>query len=182
MPRREFEPVPSEAWGSGRSSRVIGPPRARSTIARIVDHLELRLGTCQQAFGIPSLRRRLVGSTVSHDTAEAAMYEKILSSRGRQRGVHRRFERSRPDGEGARRQASAASYRKAPVLDYGFSTADFSRQDVIAKMCKVGKKILGKAEAAVRERGLTPECMLLNPREARPGTSSSIRRGNGLRT
>jgi nucleotide-binding universal stress UspA family protein len=46
------------------------------------------------------------------------------------------------------------------VLDYGFSTADFSRQDVIATLCKVGKKILGKAEAAVRERGLTPECML----------------------
>jgi nucleotide-binding universal stress UspA family protein len=50
---------------------------------------------------------------------------------------------------------------KAPMLDYGFSAADSSRQDIIAALAKIGKGILASAEATVRERGLAPECLLI---------------------
>jgi nucleotide-binding universal stress UspA family protein len=49
---------------------------------------------------------------------------------------------------------------KAPMLDYGFSADDSSRQDIIAALSKIGKGILAKAEATVREQGLAPECLL----------------------
>jgi nucleotide-binding universal stress UspA family protein len=49
---------------------------------------------------------------------------------------------------------------KAPMLDYGFSTADLSRRDVVATLNKIGQRILNNAETTVREGGLNAECML----------------------
>jgi nucleotide-binding universal stress UspA family protein len=49
---------------------------------------------------------------------------------------------------------------KAPMLDYGFSAADSSWQDIVATLCEIGTGILHKAETTARERGLNPECML----------------------
>jgi nucleotide-binding universal stress UspA family protein len=60
---------------------------------------------------------------------------------------------------------------KAPMLDYGFSAADSSRQDVIAALSKIGKGILGNAETTVREQGLTPECLLI---ESVAGSAAAV--------
>lgn len=49
---------------------------------------------------------------------------------------------------------------KAPMVDYGFSTADSSWRTIVASLCEIGKGILNKAEMVGRECGLNPECML----------------------
>ena len=54
---------------------------------------------------------------------------------------------------------------KAPVLDYRYSAADFSRQQVIASLSQIGNSILNKAEMTVRRQQLIPECMLFESLE-----------------
>ena len=60
---------------------------------------------------------------------------------------------------------------KAPMLDYGFSEADSSRQDIIAALSKIGKSILANAEATVRKQGLAPECLLI---ESVAGSAAAV--------
>jgi nucleotide-binding universal stress UspA family protein len=60
---------------------------------------------------------------------------------------------------------------KAPMLDYGFSSADYSRQEVIATLSNIGKAILGNAETTVRGHGLTPECTLI---ESAAGSAAAV--------
>ncbi|MGD0503435.1 MAG: universal stress protein [Steroidobacteraceae bacterium] len=60
---------------------------------------------------------------------------------------------------------------KAPILEYGFSPADSSRQDIVAALSKIGKSILGKAETTVREQGLTPQCQLM---ESVAGSAAAV--------
>jgi nucleotide-binding universal stress UspA family protein len=60
---------------------------------------------------------------------------------------------------------------KAPMLDYGFSADDSSRQDIIAALSKIGKSILANAEATVREQGLAPECLLI---ESVAGSAAAV--------
>src|SRR5271156_2492394 len=47
----------------------------------------------------------------------------------------------------------------SPLLDYGYSQGD-CRSTVLASLCRVGKNILNKAEAIVREHGLAADCLL----------------------
>ena len=60
---------------------------------------------------------------------------------------------------------------KAPMLDYGFSADDSSRQDIIAALSKIGKSILANANATVREQGLAPECLLI---ESVAGSAAAV--------
>jgi nucleotide-binding universal stress UspA family protein len=46
-----------------------------------------------------------------------------------------------------------------PIFDYGNGTHT-CRNDMIASMCQIGKRLLGKAESVVRAQGLMPECVM----------------------
>lgn len=54
---------------------------------------------------------------------------------------------------------------KGPVLDYRYSTADSSRQQVLASLRQIGNSILNRAEVAASRQNLAPECMLFESLE-----------------
>jgi nucleotide-binding universal stress UspA family protein len=60
---------------------------------------------------------------------------------------------------------------KAPMLDYGFSAADSSRQDIIAALSKIGKSILDNAQITMGDQGLAPECLLI---ESVAGSAAAV--------
>jgi nucleotide-binding universal stress UspA family protein len=60
---------------------------------------------------------------------------------------------------------------KTPIVDYGYSAADSSWQDIVAKLCVIGRSLLNKAEMAGRAQGLNPECALF---ESLDGTAAHV--------
>lgn len=60
---------------------------------------------------------------------------------------------------------------RAPIFDYAFSPTDSSRREIVAALSKIGKSILGKAETAVREQGLIPQCLLI---ESVAGSAAAV--------
>jgi nucleotide-binding universal stress UspA family protein len=55
----------------------------------------------------------------------------------------------------------------SPLLDYGYSQGD-CRSAVLASLCRVGKHILNKAQAIVREHGFAADCLLFESGSSSP--------------
>jgi nucleotide-binding universal stress UspA family protein len=58
----------------------------------------------------------------------------------------------------------------SPLLDYGYGQGD-CRSAVLTSLCRVGKNILNKAEAIVREHDLATDCLLF---ESGSGSAADV--------